>query len=431
MATALTYPSTLLDLIQAPSPLHDGEPAWLQTFRKESIKQFLASGLPTPKNEEWKYTPLREIAETDFLPGEPGPAVFDEDINSIAKTSSKVVLTNGRLDRNLSEIPVQAGLTVCSLRDAISQNLPLVQEYLGKIGKAGNHPFAALNGASFVDGLFIHLGKATELSDVLEIIHITSGDQMVIAPRILIIAEAGSKGKIVERYLSDGQSSSLTIPVTEVLVQQGAELEHVRFQEESTSNFHLAQWDILQEDASEYRSYNVCFGAKTARTDQNIWLGGENIITRLDGVVIALEDQHIDNHTRLDHAMPNCNSFEIYKQIAGGKGTIVFNGKIFVHQDAQKTDAEQRNQALLLSPTATINSKPQLEIFADDVKCTHGATVGQLEDTPLFYLQSRGLERERAQALLVYAFAADVLELISIDEVRLELERRLFEKLVV
>ena len=156
---------------------------------------------------------------------------------------------------------------------------------------------------------------------------------------------------------------------------------------------------------------------------------GENCTTRLDGVVCAAKEQHIDNHTRLDHAVPNCNSFEIYKQIIAEKATVVFNGKIFVHQDAQKTDAKQTNQALLLSPTATINSKPQLEIFADDVKCTHGATVGQLEDLPMFYMRSRGVSKDEAQAVLVYAFAAEVLEMITIEPVKKALETRLYEKL--
>ena len=173
----------------------------------------------------------------------------------------------------------------------------------------------------------------------------------------------------------------------------------------------------------------MCFGGAIARTDQEIWLGGRHIVTRLDGVVVARGGQLIDNHTRLDHAMPNCNSFEVYKQIVDDEATVVFNGKIFVHQDAQKTDAVQNNAALLLSPKATIDSKPQLEIFADDVKCTHGATVGRIEDTPLFYLRSRGIPIEQATGILVYAFAAEVLELISIPEVRDRLEARLFEKL--
>jgi Fe-S cluster assembly protein SufD len=301
--------------------------------------------------------------------------------------------------------------------------------HLGKIASTEDHTFAALNTALFEDGVVVHLSKGAEVPEVLEIVHVTEGDAMIVAPRVLIVAEENSRVQIVETYVTNGNATSVTIPVTEVVVHPYANVEHVRVQDEAVTNHHIALWQVHQHRDSEYRSYNVAFGASLGRTDQNIYLDGEHIVTRLDGVVVANGDQLLDNHTKLDHAKPNCNSFEIYKQIVDDRATVVFNGKIFVHQDAQKTDAKQTNQALLLSPTATIDSKPQLEIFADDVKCTHGATVGQLEELPLFYMKQRGVPHEQAQAILVYAFAAEVLELISNDEVKHNLEARLFTKL--
>lgn len=404
-------------------------PVWLQDLRGKGLKIHREHGIPTPKNEEWKYTPLRDVARVEYAVAEGGPAVFDQDFGNLSGSSIRIVMVNGRFDRNLSDVPAQPGLIACSLRDAWNEHEDLVKAHLGQVARIDEHTFAALNTALFDDGCFICFKDGAAIESVVEVIHISSGDEMVVTPRMLIVAGENASGKIVERYVTDGESTCLTLPVTEVFTARYANVEHVRVQDEATTNFHIGLWEIKQAANSEYRSYNVAFGAKIGRLDQNIWLGGEHVVTRLDGVVVARGEQLLDNHTRLDHALPNCNSYEIYKQIIDDKATIVFNGKIFVHQDAQKTDAEQTNQALLLSPTATINSKPQLEIFADDVKCTHGATVGQLEEEPMFYLRSRGVPKDKAEAILVYAFAAEVLELISDESVRDNLEKRLFDKL--
>lgn len=426
MSKSLVYESQFGDVLGAVN--RDQEPEWLVSLRDRGAKIHGELGVPTMRNEEWKYTPLRSLAGVNWNPGEPGPAVFGEDPTYYSDTTIRVVVVNGRVDRNLSELPVVPGLTLMSLRDAIYEK-PEVIEHLGQIAKIEDHTFAALNSAVFVDGVYLHLKAGAAVEPVIEITHVTSGEGMVIAPRLLIVAEENSSAKIVEQYCSDGPSTNLTIPVTEVFVAKHANVEHVRLQDESLDSFHIALWETKLTGDSEYRSYNVAFGGAIGRLDQNIDLNGEHITTRLDGVVVARGEQVIDNHTKLDHALPNCNSFEIYKQIIDDKATVVFNGKIFVHQDAQKTDAKQTNQALLLSPNATINSKPQLEIFADDVKCTHGATVGQIEETFRFYMRSRGIPKATADAILVYAFAAEVLELISDDTVRERLERRLYSKL--
>ncbi len=404
-------------------------PEWLQAIRKRGLESHLALGIPTTKDEEWKYTPLRTLHLENWNASEPGPAVFDHEIAPITDNAIRIVMVNGRFDRNLSQVEKISGLRVTSLYNAIIEDPTLVQTYLGKIAPIEEFTFAALNTALFQDGVVISIEADTDVEPVIDITHISTGDGSVHAPRCLIIAHQGAKANIFERYYSDGEGKSVTLPVTEVFVAQGADIEHVRLQDESLTQHHIGLWQVQQAGESEYRSYNVAFGSKLGRLDQNIFLDGEGVTTRLDGVVIGKGDQLLDNHTKLDHAYPNGNSFEIYKQIIDDQATVVFNGKIFVHQDAQKTDAKQTNQALLLSPTATIDSKPQLEIFADDVKCTHGATVGQLEDLPLFYLKQRGIPTAEAQALLVYAFATEVLQLISNDAVKNYLEARLYEKL--
>lgn len=428
MSAVLTYEAQLSAAIAAAESRLSQGPEWLAALRTRALAIHKDLGIPTPKHEEWKYTPLRTVANTNWQPAEGGPALFEREFRTYTDSKIKIVLVNGRLDRNLSDIPATLGLTAMSLFDAIGSE-PTISEFLGQVASVEEHTFAALNTALFEDGLYLHLKKGAMVEPVIEILHITSGSGQVIAPRILVVAEEGSVAQILEQYVSAEEAANLTIPVTEVVTHKHANIEHVRLQDESTENFHIALWETRQTGESEYRSYNVAFGAAIGRLDQNIMLDGRHITTRLDGVVVARGEQILDNHTKLDHAMPDCNSFEIYKQIIDDKASVVFNGKIFVHQDAQKTDAKQTNQALLLSPNATINSKPQLEIFADDVKCTHGATVGQIEPTFLFYMRSRGIPKAEAEAILVYAFAAEVLELISNDDLKKNLEARLFEKL--
>jgi len=425
--TATTTYSSRLDavLAQAERTVADS-PSWLADLRRQALEAHKAVGVPTMKDEEWKYTSLRAIAETAWQPAEPGPAWFGDDLPRLAAGSAKVVIVNGLLDRNQSEFDAGSGVRIQSLHDAFSEGKI---EQFGEVAGFCARPFAALNTALFTDGVVVHVSKLAEAARPVEILHVTTGENQVVTPRVLIVVEEGAKVQLVEHYISHGSSTNLTLPVTEVFVAQNAQVEHVRVQDEAMTSHHIGLWATTQEQGSTYESYNIAFGGALGRLDQNIWIGGRHTTTRLDGVVLARGEQVIDNHTRLDHALPDGNSFEIYKQIVDDQATVVFNGKIFVHQDAQKTDAKQTNQALLLSPQATINSKPQLEIFADDVKCTHGATVGQLEDGPLFYMRSRGLPKKQAEAVLVYAFAAEVLELITMVDVRENLERTLFARL--
>lgn len=415
MGTATLEPQTSsLDALIAAAESQAGKPSPWSSLRARGLAAHKALGLPTAKDEAWKYTPIRPLLAQRFELGATQevtlPARWRAD-------SFRIVLVNGVLARDLSDQDTPAGLTISDSGD------------LGSIARIEEHTFAALATALIEAPLVVKIASGAEVDRLIEVVHVATGAGKSSAPRVAIVAGAGSVATVVETYATSGPGPTLTLPVTEATIQEGARLEHIKVQIESDEAFHIGLWEARQEAGSEYKAYNIAFGGKLARTDQGIYIAGENAVTRLDGVVVANGEQLLDNHTRLDHAVPNCNSFEIYKQIVDGHATVVFNGQIYVHQDAQKTDAKQTNQALLLSPNATINSKPQLEIFADDVKCTHGATVGQLEDLPLFYMRSRGLPKETAESMLVYAFAAEVLELISDDEVKRSLERLLFTKL--
>jgi len=392
-------------------------PDWLVSLKHRAAAVHRQLGIPTPSVEAWKYTPLRELGKRDLsIVDGSGPVELPPSYEG----SARAVVVDGKFRADLSTLPATAGLTVGPL----NFESELVEKHLGALAQTDEHTFAALATAMLDEGVLVHVTGMSEV--VVEVLFVSTRTGGATAPRLLVIAETGSVAKVVETYVGTG---GLTLPITEVFVATDANLEHVRVQDESLSTDHIGLWQVRQEGGSEYRSYNICFGSKLGRVDQSIWLGGQHVTSRLDGVVVARGDQLLDNHTRLDHAFPNGNSFEIYKQIVDDRASVVFNGQIYVHQDAQKTDAKQTNQALRLSPEATINSKPQLEIFADDVKCTHGATVGAPETESLFYLRSRGVPLAEAQALLVYAFAAEVVELITIEPVRDRLEERLYTKL--
>lgn len=430
MSTTISaYPDQLEDLLAYAEGRTGEGPSWLKEQRRRALALFRESGVPTMKNEEWKYTPLRHVAETQWKPSFGEDTTFQAPF--LVPGSIRVVLVNGRLNESLSSLQSAEGLILTTLDSALILHPELIEKNFGTVAALPRHPFAALNSAIWAGGLFIHLAKNASIEPVIEIVHVSTGSGFAVAPRILVVAEEGAEAKITERYVTENESANLILPVTESIIANEANVEHVRIQVEEEESYHIGLWESTMGTNTTFHAYNLVFGAKLHRLDQNITLTGEHSSCRLDGVVIGHGDQLLDNHTRLDHSVPNCTSFEVYKQIIDDNSTIVFNGKIFVHPDAQKTDAKQTNQALLLSPNATINSKPQLEIFADDVKCTHGATVGQLEETPLFYLMSRGMPKAQAKGILVYAFAAEVLELVSIREVVDDLEERLLKKLAV
>lgn len=415
-----------------PNPA-EGYPAWIDNARGAAWSDFVRLGIPTTKNEEWKYTSLRELTETAFLP--PSRPDLNEDVIAPftvgLENAVRIVFVNGFYCPELSSALRNVdGLEVRTLRCKGGDLDTQFEKQFGRLVKTDSFAFGALNTASFEDGAYIHFTKNGDIERPVQVLFLSTGG-VATFPRLFIHAEEGSKGSIVETYGTLDAGANFTCAVVEAYIESNTNIELIKAQLENEATFHIALQEAKVERDGMYLTYNVTLGGHLTRNDVNVYLNGENCHVRMDGAYILDGNQICDNHTRLDHAMPHCDSFEVYKGVLDGNATGVFNGKIFVYEDAQKTDAKQTNQALLLSPTATINTKPQLEIFADDVKCTHGATIGQLRGDAMFYLRSRGIPEVEARALLVYAFAAEVIEKISIEPLRAELKRQMFEKLGV
>lgn len=422
------------DLLRTQGPEH------LQERRERALREFQCRGVPTQKDEEFKYVSLRALEEGRFGPAY--GATVDRHQLSLTPLGRLEAITitflNGEFAPELSTAhALPASLFVGTLNDAFEVGEEGIEEWLGRIanlegrlGSTNDERFVHLNTAYLGEGAFVRVprGLALERPIHLQWVSVADHGPLVTHPRNLIVLEEGAQASIIESYIGLG-GAYFTNAVTEAALGPDAILELTKFQDEGGESVHIATIAAHQAAGSTLTSNNVNFGGKTVRNDVTVWLDGEHTETWLNGASVGLGHQVIDNHTRIDHAKPNCHSFETYKSILGDHAAGVFNGKIYVYEDAQKTDAKQTNQAVLLSPTAVFNTKPQLEIFADDVKCTHGATVGQLRGEAMFYLQSRGIPKKRAQALLVYAFAAEVIEKISVSEIREVLESLLFEKL--
>jgi Fe-S cluster assembly protein SufD len=337
-----------------------------------------------------------------------------------------LVFIDGRISDELSNFHKVEGLHIWKLEEAPDE----VLVKLGTAAKGEFSPFSALNLAHLENGVALQVAPGASIDTTVQILFFSTEQEanFYSFPRVLIDMGSSSKFAVTEAFI--GRSGGyLTVPVTEVFLAENAHLEHNKLQDESHESFHIAYFQADQRKDSVLTQNVFNFGSRIGRNDINSFLGGTNIECWLNGITIGSGNQILDNHTQLDHAMPDCRSFEIYKTVLDGASVGVFNGKIFVYEDAQKTDAKQTNQAMLLSPKATMNTKPQLEIFADDVKCTHGATIGQLNAESLFYMRSRGIPLEEAQGLLTYAFVSEVLEKVSFEPLRNALERRLFEKL--
>lgn len=415
-------------------------PESLNEMRDQAFAEFQKFGIPTQKDEEFKYVSLRALEEGGFQPAY-GATVdhYQVEATSVGKIEANTVaFINGQYAPELSNIQAMPkGAFAGSLQDAhgifpavIEQHLGKIATLEGRLGSTNDERFVKLNTAYLGEGAFVYVPKGVAVEEPIHVLYLTQANHgpLVSHPRILVVLEDRAEAKLIESYVGL-KGVYFTNSVTEISLGNDAILEHTKFQHEGNDSIHIANIAGFQEAKSVYTSNVFNFGGKVVRNDINVWLNGEYTETWLNAANVGTGEQVIDNHTRLDHAKPNCNSFEVYKSILRDRATGVFNGKIFVYEDAQKTDAKQTNQALLLSATATYNTKPQLEIFADDVKCTHGATVGQLREDALFYLRARGVPKSQAEALLVFAFAAEVVEKVTIPSVREALEHLLFAKL--
>ncbi len=403
-------------------------PDWLQTLRKQGMERFQALGFPTTKNEDWHFTSVAPIAERTFrLSDSAAPAgIKRSDLDRFNFGESgwpTLVFVNGAFSEDLSSATeLGSGVRASSLSRAIESGTAGIERHLGKIAVFEQHSFTALNTAFISDGIYIEVAADTVVEQPIHLVFVSNGEG-VSHPRNLIVAGRHSRATVIESYVSLLDSGYFTNAVTEISLGEGAHLDHYKLQRESESAFHVGTVQIREERNSQLHSFSLAVGGSLARTNIYTSLDGDAATCTLNGLYLTDGAQHIDNQTSIEHIAPNCPSHELYKGVLDGRSHGVFNGKVYVHPEAQKTDGKQSNNNLLLSPNARVDTKPQLEIFADDVKCTHGATVGRLDDVAMFYLNSRGIGPETARMLLTYAFAADVLETIELEPLKAELEK--------
>lgn len=407
---------------------------WLRELREAAAARFAQLGFPTPKDEEWKYTSVAPIEKRAFAPASMvavEPAVIEIEPFTLGLDGHLLVFVNGRYAPVLSRVnALPRGITVCSLNEALEREPEVLEAYLGQGITADGHAFAALNTALMADGAYLHIGSSVALEQPIHLLYFsTAGDAFAAHPRNLIVAEDNSQATIVESYAGSGESAYFTNAVTQIIAGNNAVIEHHRVQQESLRAFHVGLLYAHQERDSSFVSHGLDLGGALVRNDLHAVLDAEGADCTLNGLYVLAGRQHVDNHTRIDHAKPHGASREYYKGILDGAARGVFNGRVVVHPDAQKTDAHQANRNLLLSADAEVDTKPQLEIYADDVKCSHGATVGQLDSDAVFYLQTRGIPASEARALLTYAFAEDVVERIKLAPLRARVEAILAARL--
>lgn len=414
--------------------------AWLNARRESALATFAESGFPGPRDEDWKYLNLRQL-ERAALP----LAEVNGEVTMTAQTLSQLgydasaaivaAQANGQPARLLgmpSPSAEVAGVTVMTLANALATQCwsGLVKTHLGTVADATTDGFAALNGASLTDGYFIHV--AADVKAELPILLVSvwdDGGESAVSPRHLIVLENGANAQLVEHCYSECGTAYLHNTVAEIVLAQGARLEHTKLQEEGPKAFHVATIEAHVAADAHYVSHAVSVGGALSRHDVNVHLLGGQANCTLNGLYLGSARQQVDFHTRIHHRVPDCQSEQLYKGILSGSSRGVFNGQVHVHEDAQRSDAQQESHNLLLSRNAEIDTKPQLEILADDVKCTHGTTVGQLDETMLFYLRSRGVPEVQARGLLTFGFAHDLVERITVPSVADRVEHILVEVL--
>ncbi len=408
-------------------------PSWLNVIRKAALDRFMELGFPSTRNEDWKYTSVAPIAEVAFRPA-PKPLTAPK-AETLAFSCffeldcTRLVFVNGRLNRELSVVSsLSKEVKACSLAEALRDGTPALEEHLGKYASYQNEAFTALNTAFLSDGAFIEIPKGLVLEKPIYVLYVsTSGSHPAVSfPRNLILAGRESQATFIEGHVGIGEEAFFANAVTEIVAGENAVVEYGKVHQESGTSFHVATVQVEQARSSAVTTHSFAFGCALVRENLNIVLGGEGGDAQLNGLYVTAGRQHIDHHTKIDHAKAHCTSRELYKGVLDGRSAGVFNGRIVVRKDAQKTDSKQSNKNLLLSEDAVINTKPQLEIFADDVKCTHGATIGQVDQEAIFYLRSRGIGHEEARKLLTFAFANEIIERVKYAPLRDRLRDALF-----
>jgi len=407
----------------------------MHAIRRGAMMRFMELGFPTTRQEEWRFTNILPITKIKFQPilQYELHGVTNRDLEPYALDHAmRLVFIDGMFSPELSNIPpLAAGIEIGSLAETLKRHPETIQPYINTMVMGEENAFTALNAAFLWDGAFISIPRGVVVEKPIQLLFVaTNRDQVYAAqPRNLIIAGLESQCKIVETYAGVGQNTYLTNTVTEISLGEHAVVEHDKIQDEGVNAYHIGTMNVRMNTACRFTSNVVSLGGSIVRNNITARFDTEGAECILNGLSLGRGTQVVDNHTVIDHATPHCASHELYKSILDGESKGVFNGKVFVRKDAQKTDAKQTNKTLLLSDDATMNTKPQLEIFADDVKCTHGATIGQLDDEQIFYLRSRGIGLDAARDLLTSAFAGDVVNRITVEPLRRQVERMIHDRL--
>ena len=416
---------------------HAGKPAWLFPLRKAGMARFAELGFPTLQDEDWRFTNLAPLVKLPFRPVfEPSAdGLTPETLNQFSLGCLEVirlVFVNGHYVPGLSSEPSrEEGLRIKNLSSALLEDADLLEKHLGRYAQDPANPFSALNTAFFQDGGFVYVpaGRAVERPIHLVFVSTLREPGATVNPRNLIITEKNSRATVIESYASTADCAYLTNAVTELVVEEGAALEHCKLQAESLSAFHLAAIHARLGRNANLVAHSIATGGRLSRNNIRTNLAAEGVECVLNGLYLTRDEQLANHHMVVEHAQPHCNSHEYYNGILDGRSKGVFHGRILVRQPAQKTDAKQTNKNLLLSDEATVDTKPQLEIYADDVKCTHGATIGQLNDESIFYLRARGIGAERARHMLIHAFAGEIIDRVRCAPLRQELDRVIWDRL--
>jgi len=413
-------------------------PGWLKEMRAGALARFSEHGFPTTRQEEWRFTSVQAIADTAFtLPKSPradAPSAKAIHAYEVCEAGRHLlVFVNGRYSGALSSVAgLPNGVKVGSLADALKSHGELVRQHLGKHAATDGHPFAALNTAFLNDGGFVHVPASVVMDEPIQFLYLSvpGAEPTVSHPRSLVIADRLSRVSVVETYAGHGEGSYLTNAVMEIVAGDGARVDCYRVQRENRNAYHVATTATRQGRDSVVHLHAVVLGATLARHDIRVVLDGENGLALLNGLYVLDGSQHVDHHTTIDHAKPHCESHEYFNGVLDEHSRGVFNGRIIVREGAQKTDSKQNNNNLVLSEDARADSQPQLEIYADDVKCTHGATLGPLDEKAMFYLTSRGIPAAEARSLLTYGFGAEIIDRMEIAPLRAQLDRLIRARLL-
>ncbi|MEZ5542410.1 MAG: Fe-S cluster assembly protein SufD [Pseudomonadota bacterium] len=433
--TAMTLDRYRETLAQDQPQLAADSPPWLAQHRRDAAHSLRVLGFPQRRQEAWRYTSIDRLLQHDFVPdaGLAEPVIDIERWRLPRLDAHRVVLVNGRFVRGLSSLAeLPPGVTVGGLKQQITGNSMLPACWLGLTAGEPAHIFNALNSAAMEDGLFIHLGRDQRLDRPIEVLHLTDvpGAPVVAHSRNLVLLEPGAQATLVERFAGMDGSLYFSNGLSEIVLLDGAGLEHYRLQEESHTAFHLHSLFIKQHEGSHYRNSGYVLGGTWSRTELTIDFAGTAAAAELDGLYLAGEQQLSDVHIDIRHGVPGCTSRSRYKGLLHGRGRAVFDGRIEVSAHAGKSDAHLHNDNLLLSRNAEVDTKPQLVIHADDVRCSHGTTVGQLDQAQLFYLRSRGIETADARRLLCLGFVGEILERCRIAPLRKRIEAGISRRLL-